>query len=203
MQPKGRRALSLRNPSNTRTGTESPISWTEFEVSAGHSDSTPVGSGGVLTQIPFTPELGAPPSFLLTFSNPVRNRQCLIQIKLGMAADIGREQNGFALAAAISVDLDQKVQRYASLLWVRRSQMISPPESAFACTSVCPIHDRTWRAKMRALLLSVALPLALTLSASAQQTDNSQRQAPGQQVPQQTVDQQLQQEHPTRGWAVS
>lgn len=125
--PKGRRALSLRNPSNTRTGTESPISWTEFEVSAGHSDSTPVGSGGVLTQIPFTPELGAPPSFLLTFSNPVRNRQCLIQIKLGMAADIGREQNGFALAAAISVDLDQKVPRYASLLWGRRSQMISPP----------------------------------------------------------------------------
>jgi len=107
MQPKGRRALSLRNPSNTRTGTESPISWTEFEVSAGHSDSTPVGSGGVLTQIPFTPELGAPPSFLLTFSNPVRNRQCLIQIKLGMAADIDREQNGFALAAAISVDLEQ------------------------------------------------------------------------------------------------
>ena len=56
---------------------------------------------------------------------------------------------------------------------------------------------------MRALLLSAALPLALTLSASAQQTDNSQRQAPGQQVPQQTVDQQLQQEHSTRGWAVS
>ena len=65
MQPKGRRALSLRNPSNTRTGTESPISWTEFEVSAGHSDSTPVGSGGVLTQIPFTPELGPPPAVLL------------------------------------------------------------------------------------------------------------------------------------------
>jgi hypothetical protein len=55
---------------------------------------------------------------------------------------------------------------------------------------------------MRALLLSAALPLALTLSASARQTD-SQRQAPGQQVPQQTVDQQLQQEHPTRGWDVS
>jgi hypothetical protein len=41
------------------------------------------------------------PSFLLTFSNPVRNRQCLIQIKLGAEVDIGREQNGFALAAAI------------------------------------------------------------------------------------------------------
>jgi hypothetical protein len=64
---------------------------------------------------------------LLTFSNPVRNRQCLIQIKLGVAADIGRAQNGFALAAEISVDLDQKVQRYASLMWVRRSQMISAP----------------------------------------------------------------------------
>jgi hypothetical protein len=48
---------------------------------------------------------------LLTFSNPVRNRQCLIQIKLGVAADNGREQNGFALTAAISVDLDQNVQR--------------------------------------------------------------------------------------------
>ena len=56
---------------------------------------------------------------------------------------------------------------------------------------------------MRPLLLSVALPLALTLSASAQQTDNSQRQAPGQQVQQQTADKQLQQKHPSRGWAVS
>jgi len=41
--------------------------------------------------------------------------------------------------------------------------------------------------KMRALFLSVALPLALTASAFAQQPGGSQQQTPGQQVQQQTA----------------